>query len=270
MRRVNVGDIEIVSLLDGTETYPASQVYLDAGDALAQYSDYLDPDDCLLLPFSSFLLRDGDLTVLVDTGNGPEVQGRLLEELREVDTSGAAQFPNARYLVPRGDWDHYRAAVPPSVSFTRDVAALEGLGVLELIDDGHVLSPSLAALHTPGHTPGHMTIVVESGGAQAYVLGDAFLTPIDVAQPDWVTTWDWSAPEVRRTRSRRRPNASSTCPPRTSRSATRDCASTSSGEAAAAARAWTRSRPAVRWSKATWARPSSASTSFGFAARALS
>jgi glyoxylase-like metal-dependent hydrolase (beta-lactamase superfamily II) len=225
MRRVNVGDIEIVSLLDGTETYPASQVYLDAGVALAQYSDFLDPDDRLLLPFSSFLLRDGDLTVLVDTGNGPEVQGRLLEELREVGTgvrdidivvfthlhgdhtgwnidrgSGAAQFPNARYLVPRGDWDHYRAAVPPSVSFTRDVAALEGLGVLELIDDGHALSPSLAALHTPGHTPGHMTIVVESRGDQAYVLGDAFLTPIDVARPDWVTSWDWSAPEVRQTR----------------------------------------------------------------------
>jgi glyoxylase-like metal-dependent hydrolase (beta-lactamase superfamily II) len=62
------------------------------------------------------------------------------------------------------------------------------------------LSPSLAALHTPGHTPGHMTIVVESRGDQAYVLGDAFLTPIDVARPDWVTSWDWSAPEVRQTR----------------------------------------------------------------------
>ena len=225
MRRVTVGDIEVVSLLDGTEAYPASKVYADAGDALQRYSGYLDPEGRVVLPFSSFLLREGGLTVLVDTGNGPEAQGRLIEELREAGATagdidivvfthlhgdhtgwnidrgtGAAQFPNARYLVPRGDWDHYRAAIPPSASFTRDVAALEGLGVLELIDDGHALSASLSTLHTPGHTPGHMTIVVDSLGEQALVLGDAFLTPIDVAEPDWVTTWDWSAPDVRQTR----------------------------------------------------------------------
>lgn len=225
MRHVNVGDIEVVSLLDGTEAYSAAAVYVDAGDALAQYADLLDTQGRVTLPFSSFLLRGDGLTVLVDTGNGPEAQGRLLDELRQAGTgvgdidvvvfthlhgdhtgwnidraSGAAQFPNARYLVPRGDWDHYRAADPPSRSFTRDVAVLEGLGVLELIDDGHVISPSLATLLTPGHTPGHMTIVVSSGDSEALVLGDAFLTGLDVAEPDWVTTWDWSAPEVRRTR----------------------------------------------------------------------
>lgn len=225
MRQVSVGDVEIVSLLDGTEQYAAAKVYADAGDALGAYGDLLNPDGTVTLPFSSFLLRDGGLTVLVDTGNGPEAQGRLLDDLAEAGVAvgdvdvvvfthlhgdhtgwnidratGAAGFPNARYLVPRGDWEHYRAAVPPSRSFDRDVAALERLGVMELIDDGHAISPSLATLHTPGHTPGHMTVVVSSRAAQAYVLGDAFLTRFDVAEPDWVTTWDWSAPEVRQTR----------------------------------------------------------------------
>ena len=46
-----------------------------------------------------------------------------------------------------------------------------------------------------------------------------------------------SSPDVRRTRSTSRLKASSTCPPSRSRSATRVCASTSSGRAAAAARA---------------------------------
>ena len=225
MRQVTVGDIEVVSLLDGTEAYEASSVYRDAGEALDRYDDLLDDEGRVTLPFSSFLLRGDGRTVLVDTGNGPEAQGTLLRELAEAGTrpgdidavvfthlhgdhtgwnidraSGGATFPIAQYLVPRGDWDHYRAAVPPSISFTRDVAALERLGVLELIDDGHRISPSLATLHTPGHTPGHMTIVVSSAGAEALVMGDAFLTGIDVAEPDWVTTWDWSAPEVRRTR----------------------------------------------------------------------
>jgi glyoxylase-like metal-dependent hydrolase (beta-lactamase superfamily II) len=72
--------------------------------------------------------------------------------------------------------------------------------VLELIDDAHELSPSLVTLHTPGHTPGHMAVAIASEGRQAYVIGDAFLTSIDVAEPDWVTTWDWSEGPVRETR----------------------------------------------------------------------
>lgn len=225
MQRVIVGDVELISLLDGTEAYDASAVYRDAGDALARHGDLLDPPGKVTLPFSSFLLRDEGHTVLVDTGNGPEAQGRLLEELGQagcgvgdIDAvvfthlhgdhtgwnidrdSGAPRFPNARYLVPRGDWEHYRAADPPSASFARDVAVLDGLGVMELVDDGYVISPSLATLHTPGHTPGHMTVVVNSNGAQAYVIGDAFVTEVDVAEPDWATSFDWSAPDVRRTR----------------------------------------------------------------------
>ncbi len=225
MRRIAVGDVEVVSLLDGTERYPAARVYAEAGDALDGYARYQNDDGTVTLPFSSFLLRDGGLTVLVDTGNGPEVQGALIDDLREagakpadVDVvvfthlhgdhtgwnidraSGAAGFPNARYLVPRGDWDHYRAAQPPPTSFVRDIEALEGLGVMELIEGGYVISPALSTLHTPGHTPGHLSIAVSSGAASACVIGDAFLTPIDVAEPDWVTSFDWSAPEVRRTR----------------------------------------------------------------------
>lgn len=225
MQRVIVGDVEIVSLLDGTEVYDAPAVYVDAGAELGRYADLLDPPGSLTLSFSSFLLRADGRTVLVDTGNGPEADGALLRELAQAGatpgdidavvfthlhgdhtgwnldrTTGAARFPNARYLVPRGDWDHYRAASPPSRSFARDVAPLEALGALELIDDGHAVSPSLTTLHTPGHTPGHMSVAVRSGDAQAMVIGDAFLTPVDVAEPDWVTSWDWSAPEVRSTR----------------------------------------------------------------------
>jgi glyoxylase-like metal-dependent hydrolase (beta-lactamase superfamily II) len=223
--RVNVGDVELVSLLDGTEAYDAAKVYVDAGDALDARSDLLDPPGKVTLPFSSFLLRADGRTVLVDTGNGPEAEGRLLDELREagarpadVDAvifthlhgdhtgwniereTGAPTFPNARYLVPRGDWEHYRAADPVSRSFARDVAPLEGLGALELIDDGHSIAPSLTTLHTPGHTPGHMSIVVASSGSRAYVIGDAFITAVDVAEPDWATSFDWSAQHVRQTR----------------------------------------------------------------------
>jgi glyoxylase-like metal-dependent hydrolase (beta-lactamase superfamily II) len=224
MLRTKVGDVEVIGLVDGIGSYDAAGVFADTGDALDQYADLLDNGN-VTLTFGCFLLRGEGRTVLVDTGNGPEAQGRLLDELQaagvtpgEIDAvvfthlhgdhtgwnidrdTGAPRFANARYLVPRGDWDHYRAQEPPPDSFTRDIVALESSGALELIDGEHRISPSLVTLHTPGHTPGHMTVVVTSGGAEGYVIGDAFLTSVDVAQPDWATSWDWSAEPVRETR----------------------------------------------------------------------
>jgi glyoxylase-like metal-dependent hydrolase (beta-lactamase superfamily II) len=225
MQRTTVGNVEVIALIDMVSPSSAARVYAETADRLGEYQDLLDASGNVVLTFAAFLLRADGRTVLVDTGNGPEAQGQLLQELAaagvrpdEVDAvlfthlhgdhtgfnldraSGALTFPKARYLVPRGDWDHYRAQQPPPNSFTRDVAPLEALGALELIEGDHTLSPSLVTLHTPGHTPGHLTVVIASQGHQAYVLGDAFLTPIDVAEPDWITTWDWMAAPVRETR----------------------------------------------------------------------
>lgn len=225
MQRVTVGDVEVIALVDMVGAYPAGDVYPDAGDALDAYRDVLDASGNVVLGFTSFLLRADRRTVLVDAGNGPEAQGQLMDELQQagvapgdIDTvvfthlhgdhtgwnlergTGAARFPNARYLVPRGDWEHYRSQTPPPDSFTRDVAPLEALGAIELIEGEHAISRSLVTLHTPGHTPGHMTVVVSSGGQEAYVLGDAFLTAVDVAEPEWATSWDWAAEPVRATR----------------------------------------------------------------------
>jgi glyoxylase-like metal-dependent hydrolase (beta-lactamase superfamily II) len=225
MLRVTVGDVEVTALVDMVQGYAAERVYVDAGEDLQRYREFLDAEGKVVLNFASFLLRDGDRTILVDAGNGPEADGRLLEELAAAEVApddidavlfthlhgdhtgwnldrdtGRPRFANARYLVPRGDWEHYVAQDPQPKSFARDVAPLEQLGALELIEDGHVLSPSLVTLHTPGHTPGHMSVVVRSGAQEAYIIGDAFLTPIDVAEPNWVTTWDWSAEPTRETR----------------------------------------------------------------------
>lgn len=225
MHRLQVGDVEVTALVDLVQAYGAASVYADAGDALARYAEHLDAEGRVTLGFTSFLIRADGRTILVDTGNGPEASGQLLEELAgagvaptEVDSvifthlhgdhtgwnldraTGRPLFPSARYLVPRGDWEHYGGAKSPPASFTRDVAPLEGLGVLELVQGDHAVTPSVVTLHTPGHTPGHLALTVTSGGAEAYVIGDAFLTQIDVAEPDWVTTWDWDAALTRATR----------------------------------------------------------------------
>ncbi len=215
MERVQVGNVEVVALSDGGGAFPATRTYAAAGQAIQQYAHLMDTDGNLLQNFASFLLRADGRTVLVDCGNGPEREGTLLREIEavgvrpgEIDIvifthlhgdhtgwnlereSGQPRFVNARYWVPRADWDRGIEQNREGGSFNRDVRPLDALGVLDLIEGERALTPSLITLPTPGHTPGHTSIVVRSGGEEAYIIGDAFITPVDVAEPEWPTTWD--------------------------------------------------------------------------------
>ena len=215
MERAQVGDVEIVALSDGSDTYPAGDVFPDHLDELEAVRGLLTADGGVTLNFGCFLLRADGRTLLVDTGNGPEAQGALLDELSaagvaadEVDAvlfthlhgdhtgwnldreSGKPLFAKARYLVPRGDWDHYAGQDERPASFVRDVLPLEGLGVLDLFEGEHALSASLTAFPTPGHTPGHTSVAIASLGAHGLIIGDAVITVVDAAHPDWHNAWD--------------------------------------------------------------------------------
>jgi len=225
MQRATVGNVEIISLFDVYSGFDPHRVWPTAGDGLEAYRDRLEANGEIGLDCLCFLLRADGQTTLVDTGLGPEASGRLMEELastgvapNEVDqvifthlhgdhtgwnldrSTGEPLFPRARYLVPRGDWDEQTTTSQPSASFVHDVAPLRPLDRMELVDDGFVLSPSLTAIHTPGHTPGHTSIAVTSAGEQALVLGDVFLTTVDVEEPDWSSTFDSDQDVARRTR----------------------------------------------------------------------
>ena len=215
MERRTVGNVEIIALIDTVQTYPATAIYPSAGDALQPFTAYMDSDGGVALNFASFLVIDGGTNILVDTGWGPEFQGKLPEELRaagiepgsinavtfthlhgdhtgwNIDRqSGAPLFPNARYLVPKGDWEHYAAAEPRGESFARDMAPLEAMKRLDLIEGEHRLSSSTTALPTPGHTPGHTSFVVQSGGERGFILGDVVLSMIDAQLPTLETSFD--------------------------------------------------------------------------------
>lgn len=224
MQRTRVGNVDVIALVDTIQAYPAAGVYPTAGDAIKGYSHFLDSEGRVALNFGCFALRDGSTTVLVDTGLGPESNGQLLAELdaagvaRESVSSvifthlhmdhtgwnldratGKPNFPNASYLVPRGDWDHFGAQ--NDQFFARDVAPLEALGRLDLIEGERVLTQACVALPTPGHTPGHTSVVISSAGERGIILGDVVLSPIDAEEPSLENSFDWNggiAGETRR------------------------------------------------------------------------
>lgn len=205
MQKTKVGSVHVVALVDTIQPYAASMVYPDLGERVDDYARHLDGEKRIALNFGCFLCIDGDTRLLVDTGWGPEYSGRLPEELEEAGitlesvthvlfthlhgdhtgwnldrASGRPLFPNARYLVPRGDWDHYSSENPQPESFARDVVPLEAMKRLDLIEGEYAISSALVSVPTPGHTPGHTSVAITSGGERGFILGDVALSPLDV------------------------------------------------------------------------------------------
>ena len=209
------------------------------GDFIARYPDTFEGER-MRLEIGCYLVRSSGRTILIDTGYGPGphdfidgMRGELMADLaskkvgpEEVDlvffshlhldhvgwntteTGGrlVPTFPNARYLVHQADLDHFRkpeveaAARYPYMG--KLIEPLAEVGVLDAISDDHDLTAEVKAIHTPGHTPGHMSILVSSAGQRVLIQGDVFIHPAQVTEEDWSPTFDGD-PEVA-TRTRRK------------------------------------------------------------------
>jgi glyoxylase-like metal-dependent hydrolase (beta-lactamase superfamily II) len=62
--------------------------------------------------------------------------------------------------------------------------------MLTLVDGALALTPEVSLLPTPGHTPGHMSVVIRSAGQVAICLGDVCHHPLHFAHPGWVSSFD--------------------------------------------------------------------------------
>jgi glyoxylase-like metal-dependent hydrolase (beta-lactamase superfamily II) len=109
------------------------------------------------------------------------------------DATGAIvpTFPNARYLVHRGELayaTHTNERTAASY-FARNWEPLAASGQLELAESGTELLPGIHMRHTPGHTPHHQSVVLESAGETAVFLGDVCPTASHVPLP-WIMGYD--------------------------------------------------------------------------------
>lgn len=184
------------------------------------------------------LYRDGTNTVLFDAGSGPDFMPSAGELLASLDAAGVTPeeithvvfthghpdhlwgliddfdelvFPQASYLMGRTEWDYWwnpatvetigAARIPFAVGARRRMAFIEER--VQLFDDGEEILPGIAAFATHGHTPGHMSFEIRSGGAAAMIVGDAIANDhVAFARPDWPSGTDQDLETAARTRSR--------------------------------------------------------------------
>ena len=225
--RAKVGDVEMVSLTDGqgegvaTDVFPASAIDIWR----SEYPELLDGD--LIHPrFGSVALRSSGRLVVIDTGmNGPD--GALLDDMaaKGIDrgavdlvvtthlhpdhvgwnlTDGSPTFPNARYLVPKSDWEYWTSpgVMENAPHIAESVVPLDEARVLDLIDGEYDVTPELKTVPTPGHTPGHISVSVSSKGQRGFVLGDVVHSPAQAHYANWSPAFDVDPDLARTTRHR--------------------------------------------------------------------
>jgi len=101
------------------------------------------------------------------------------------DGEWVATFPDARYVMTQLDIDHWKGIDAEWNAYAASVAPLLGAGLVDAVEPDHRVGPSITLLPTPGHTPGHVSVLIESGGRQGVITGDMVHSPLELVEPTW-------------------------------------------------------------------------------------
>ena len=227
-----LGNLDLRILSDGTYYQDAGAVFGIVPRVMWErvVAPPLDDQYRMALGLNSLLVRSGGKLILIETGVGdkqgarsqasPVADGTLLAELAALDVApedvdivinthlhadhcgwntragedGGLKptFPNARYLIERGEWE---AATHPNertraTYLSENLLPLEDAGVLELIDGEYTVTPEVTIVSTRGHTEDHAAVVLSSAGETAVYVGDMVQHSVQLERTAWVSSFD--------------------------------------------------------------------------------
>ena len=110
---------------------------------------------------------------------------------RQDDGTIALSFPNAKYVMRRGEWDwaHHTNERTSASYFPHNFDLVRDAGQLELVDGDIEVLPGVQLRHTPGHTPHHQGVLITSGAERMFYLADLAPTTSHVPLP-WIMGYD--------------------------------------------------------------------------------
>jgi glyoxylase-like metal-dependent hydrolase (beta-lactamase superfamily II) len=121
-----------------------------------------------------------------------------------VEDTWVPTFPNARYLLARDEFEHW---ANDDEEFQQTIMGDSVLpvfdaGLVDLVDTTHQVCEEVDLVPTLGHTPGHVSVRIRSGGEQALITGDFVHHPCQMARLDWASSADSDKARAEATRRR--------------------------------------------------------------------
>jgi glyoxylase-like metal-dependent hydrolase (beta-lactamase superfamily II) len=190
--------------------------------------DFADAEGTLRIDFQCFLVEAGGKKILVDTciGEGKalaeaQLAGLVTGFLETLKRAGAGPddvdvvicthmhfdhvgwntmkvgdawrptFPKARYLFARTELDFTLAnpEQPGDEIVAQSIRPVLDAGLADLVAMDHTICEGVRLEPTPGHTPGHVAVWIESGGEQAVISGDMIHHPLQLAHPEFASSF---------------------------------------------------------------------------------
>lgn len=215
-----LGAMEGVVLLDGTallgsegilKRYPAASE-AEYRQAFAEIGLSLDEADS---SYNILLMKTGEHTILVDSGQGGRPTGGLLPEslklagiapetitlvvithshgdhvLGLLTDAGGPAFPNATYVISGEELAFWQSRISQSMPEQQAIVGMmEAAGLRRIAMDEPIL-PGVTAYPIPGHTPGQIALIFESQAEKLIHMADLLHSPMQFAHPEWSPTFD--------------------------------------------------------------------------------
>lgn len=209
---VTVGDLEVTTLLAGSRVVEDPHMIFGKNVSKDEFTSVSEenflPTTAARFFFTPTVVRSGSDLVLFDTGLNPAGITAALStagiEPGDITTvvithmhgdhigglageDGAETFANAAYVTGQVEFDTW--AKSDNKNFDTKVKPLAEK--IKFIGDGESVAGGITSVAAFGHTPGHMTYMLESNGSQLLLMADTANHYVySLAYPDWEVKFD--------------------------------------------------------------------------------